>query len=58
MKYLLNKKRASSLSIKSIAIIFSRENSKLCFELLEILSASQNNLPCRGLENTSEVGVY
>jgi hypothetical protein len=58
MKYLLNKKRASSLSIKSIAIIFSRENSKLCFELLVILSAAQNHLPCRGLENTSEVGVY
>lgn len=32
--------------------MFSRENSKLCFELLEILSAAQNNLPLhRGLKN-------
>ena len=29
-----------------------RSNSKLCFELLEILSAAQNNLPLRrGLKN-------
>jgi hypothetical protein len=32
-------------------IFLSPERSKLCFELLEINSAAQNNLPCRGLEN-------
>jgi hypothetical protein len=28
--------------------MFSKENSKLCFELLEILSAAQNHLPLQG----------
>jgi hypothetical protein len=37
--------------------IFSKENSKLCFELLEMNSASQNHLPCRGLKNASKVAV-
>jgi hypothetical protein len=37
--------------------MFSRENSKLCFEQLKMNSAPQNHLPCRELENASEVGV-
>jgi hypothetical protein len=32
--------------------MFSRENGKLCSELLEILSAAQNHLPLQGLEKT------
>lgn len=32
-------------------IFLSPERSKLCFELLEMNSAAQNNLPRRGLEN-------
>jgi len=44
--------------IRPIGRIFlSTERSKLCFELLEIFSAAQNNLPLQGAENTSEVGV-
>lgn len=40
------------LNSKSYVVMFSRENSKLCFELLEMLSAAQNNLPLRrGLKN-------
>lgn len=35
--------------------MFSRENSKLCFELLEILSAAQNHLPLQGAGKNSEV---
>jgi hypothetical protein len=35
----------------------SQETSKLCFEMLEMNSASQNHLPYRGLKNVSEVGV-
>lgn len=38
--------------------MLSRDNGKLCFEMLEMNSASQNHLPCRGLENASEVGVF
>ena len=39
-------------------IICSLEQSKLCFEALEMNSVPQNNLPpCRKLENPSEVGV-
>jgi hypothetical protein len=35
----------------------SQETSKLCFEMLEMNSASQNHLPLQGLENASKVGV-
>lgn len=28
--------------------MFSKENSKLCFEMLEMNSASQNHLPLQG----------
>jgi hypothetical protein len=42
-----------NLSLKMV----SQETSKLCSELLEINSASQNHLPCRGLENVSKVAV-
>lgn len=51
------KKGRQPFSIKSILKMFSRENSKLCFEQLKMNSAPQNNLPCRELENASEVGV-
>jgi hypothetical protein len=30
---------------------------ELCFEMLEMNSASQNHLPCRGLKNVSKVAV-
>jgi len=39
-------------------IFCSPEQSKLCFEMLEINSASQNHLPLQGVENRSEVAVY
>jgi hypothetical protein len=48
LKKVNTKKRASALYIKTILIMFSRENSKLCFEMLEMNSASQNHLPARG----------
>ena len=51
------KKGRQPFSIKSILKMFSRENSKLCFEQLKMNSAPQNNLPCRELENAFEVGV-
>ena len=35
----------------------SQETSKLCFEMLEMNSASQNHLPCWGLKNVSKVDV-
>lgn len=38
-------------------IFLSKERSKLCFELLEMLSAAQNNLPLQGQKTSSEVGV-
>ena len=45
--------------IRPVGRIFcSPEQSKLCFEMLEINSASQNHLPLQGAENRSEVGVY
>jgi len=46
------KGREALFSNTSILRMLSRDNSKLCFELLEILSAAQNNLPLRrGLKN-------
>src|SRR5690606_7039333 len=39
-------------------IFCSPEQSKLCFEMLEINSAPQNHLPLQGAENRSEVAVY
>lgn len=38
-------------------IICSPEQSKLCFEALEMNSVPQNNLPLQGLKTSSEVGV-
>lgn len=38
-------------------IICSTEQSKLCFEALEMNSVPQNNLPLQGLKTLSEVGV-
>ncbi|KQB43896.1 hypothetical protein RCH33_386 [Flavobacterium daejeonense] len=38
-------------------IICSPEQSKLCFEALEMNSVPQNNLPLQGLKTLSEVGV-
>ncbi|WP_073247429.1 hypothetical protein [Flavobacterium flevense] len=38
-------------------IICSPEQSKLCFEALEMNSVPQNNLPLQGLKTPSEVGV-
>ena len=50
-------------SIKSVPptggrIICSPEQSKLCFEALEMNSVPQNNLPLQGLKTPSEVGVF
>lgn len=39
-------------------IICSTEQSKLCFEALEMNSVPQNNLPLQGLKTSSEVGVF
>ena len=39
-------------------IFCSPEQSKLCFEMLEINSAPQNHLPLQRAENRSEVAVY
>ncbi|WP_254534190.1 MULTISPECIES: hypothetical protein [unclassified Sphingobacterium] len=39
-------------------IFCSPEQSKLCFEMLEINSAPQNHLPLQGAENRSKVAVY
>ncbi|MEN9909891.1 MAG: hypothetical protein RLZZ540_3050 [Bacteroidota bacterium] len=39
-------------------IICSPEQSKLCFEALEMNSVPQNNLPLQGLKTPSEVGVF
>lgn len=39
-------------------IFCSPEQSKLCFEMLEINSAAKNHLPLQGVENRSEVAVY
>jgi hypothetical protein len=36
-------------------VFLSPERSKLCFELLEILSAAQNHLPLQGTEKNSKV---
>jgi hypothetical protein len=45
--------------IRPVGRIFcSPEQSKLCFEMLEINSAPQNHLPLQGVENRSEVAVY
>jgi len=46
-------------AIRPVGRIFcSPEQSKLCFEMLEINSAPQNHLPLQGVENRSEVAVY
>jgi hypothetical protein len=51
------KKGHQALSIISILKMVSQETSKLCFEMLEMNSASQNHLPCWGLKNVSKVAV-
>jgi hypothetical protein len=51
------KKDIKPFQLKPSVIMFSKENSKLCSELLEMNSASQNHLPCRGLKNVSKVAV-
>ncbi|QKJ64960.1 hypothetical protein [Flavobacterium sp. M31R6] len=57
-KYPQNKKKGiKPFQLKPSVIMFSKENGKLCFEMLEMNSASQNNLPCRGLKNVSKVAV-
>ncbi|MFJ1365971.1 hypothetical protein ACILDU_05935 [Capnocytophaga canimorsus] len=40
------------------SIFCSPEQSKLCFEMLKIFSASQNHLPLQGAENPSKVVVF
>jgi hypothetical protein len=48
-KYQQNKKKGiKPFQLKPSVRIFSRENSKLCFEMLEMNSASQNHLPLQG----------
>ncbi|MVZ64201.1 hypothetical protein [Sphingobacterium humi] len=48
-----------SIQSRLSGIFCSPEQSKLCFEMLEINSASQNHLPLQGAWKTpSEVGVY
>jgi hypothetical protein len=52
------KKGHQALSIKTHPIIFSQENSKLRFEMLEMNSASQNHLPCRGWKTPPKSAFY
>ena len=49
------KGREALFNFKTILKMLPRSNSKLCFELLEILSAAQNHLPLQGAEKNSEV---
>jgi hypothetical protein len=55
-KHQQNKKKGiKPFQLKPSVRIFSRENSKLCSELLEMNSASQNHLPMQGAVKNSKV---
>jgi hypothetical protein len=53
-----SKKGHQPFQLKPSAIIFSKENSKLCFEALETRLVPQNNLPCWELKTPSEVRSF
>ena len=53
----IKKKGIKPFQLNPSLKMVSQETSKLCFEMLEMNSASQNHLPCWGLKNVSKVAV-